>query len=475
MKKEELRDHCRQKKLKVGGKNAALIERLQNASSDILLRLDDDEPVRVQLSLKGSSVRVQLSSAKPIRVPRHLFQKHFYVAYGITYFQSQGCTITGRYTIWDWDFYHVNWRAKNVAMSRATSKANVQIAPPKSEAKEELNARGWIENEEDEYVQCDSPISIRRLSKRTYGEQYVDEFIRYYELSQVNESRSLPMRATAAQKNPIDKHAYEDYDTKCEEIVADMQSNRDLWVDRVEREQWNLNLLLDDLYVIDLDTTEAVEYFETIIMPKFEQEFATCPLQKTRKGFHYFFVRPEGCTHFNKARAYKDEQGNAVEIDCCTIASTGTRGNINVFPSKNKSWVRSIHEYPPQVMTDRLYEYLDKHYNGLKTKAARKTVTGEKRQREEVTLNDTTKFWTDYIAKNSDCPTSSILWSSTTRGRVMAENRKCLADQNHIAEHDNAFIDIMKNESLKYTCKSARCGKSIVITKPSSQWGICNF
>ena len=39
--------------------------------------------------------------AEPIRVPRHLFQKHFYVAYAITYFQSQGCTLTGRYTIWD--------------------------------------------------------------------------------------------------------------------------------------------------------------------------------------------------------------------------------------------------------------------------------------------------------------------------------------------------------------------------------------
>ena len=96
------------------------------------------------------------------------------------------------------------------------------------------------------------------------------------------------MRATAAQKNPIDKHAIEDYDTKCADIVGDMRSNRDLWVDRVERENWNLNLLLDDLYVIDLDTPEAVQYFETIIMPKFEEEFASCPLQKTRKGFHYF-------------------------------------------------------------------------------------------------------------------------------------------------------------------------------------------
>ena len=158
--------------------------------------------------------------------------------------------------------------------------------PMMIEVFQESTAIGWVENEEDEFVQCDSPISRRDLTKRSYGALFVDEFIRYYELSHVNESRSLPMRATAAQKNPIDKHAYEDYDTKCEEIVGGMRSNRDLWVDRVERENWNLNLLLDDLYVIDLDTPEAVNYFETIIMPKFEQEFASCPLQKTRKGFH---------------------------------------------------------------------------------------------------------------------------------------------------------------------------------------------
>ena len=109
MKREELRALCREKQLKLGGNKEALIERLNEASSDLILRLDEDE------------------DAEPIRVPRHLFQKHFYVAYAITYFQSQGCTLTGRYTIWNWDFYHVDWRAKNVALSRATSKANVQI------------------------------------------------------------------------------------------------------------------------------------------------------------------------------------------------------------------------------------------------------------------------------------------------------------------------------------------------------------
>ena len=107
--------------------------------------------------------------------------------------------------------------------------------------------------------------------------------------------------------------------------------------------------------------------------------------------------------------------------------------------------------------------------------AATKTVAGEKRPREELSLDDTNKYWTDYIASQSGCSTSDVTWSSTTRGRVIAENRKCLADSNHIAEHDNAFIDIMKNGSLKYSCKSARCGKTIIIAGPSSQCGICIF
>ena len=33
-----------------------------------------------------------------------------------------------KYTIHDWFGFHVDWRAKYVALSRATSKANVQIA-----------------------------------------------------------------------------------------------------------------------------------------------------------------------------------------------------------------------------------------------------------------------------------------------------------------------------------------------------------
>ena len=184
--------------------------------------------------------------------------------------------------------------------------------------------------------------------------------------------------------------------------------------------------------------------------------------------------RETALTHFNKARAYKNEQGQPIEIDCCTSASTGTRGNINVFPSNNKTWLRSIHEFPPLVMSDRLYQYLDQHYIGLKNKASTKTKPNSNTNHSLVG-NETTKFWTNYIAQESDCPTSAISWSSTTRGRVNAFNRKCLADKSHIAEHDNAFIDIMENGSLKYSCQSARCGHSIVIARPNPKCMVCQF
>eukprot|EP00966_Prymnesium_polylepis_P261667 6044572-Prymnesium_polylepis.1 len=455
MKKKELRLHAKGR-VKIGGTVPELKQRLIEASSDLRLQNMRDPEDQVV-------------------IPRSEFQKYFRVAYCITYYQSQGCTIEEKCTRYDWDAYHVNSRAQYVALSRSTKRADVQIDNSHRQCKnidieedqmeihEDLidnsTPQGWRENEDDKFMQCDPSISIR-----SYGEQFVDEFIRYYDLAKANASRSLPMRATADKKNPIDKHANEDYDSKCTAMIEDMKNNRGIWVDRAKREKWNLNLLVDDLYVIDLDTLEAVEHFDRYIKPKFEEEFATCPLQKTRKGFHYFFVRPEGCTHFNKARAYKDEQGNPVEIDCCTIASTGTRGNTNVFPSKNKVWLRTLHEFPPKVMSQRLYKYLDAHYIGLKNKAATKTI-GEKRQREEVTLNETTEVWTQYIAKESECSTNCVTWSSSTRGRVIAPNRKCLADCNHIAEHDNAFIDILPNGSLKCQCKSARCGKCIVIDK----------
>jgi len=228
---------------------------------------------------------------------------------------------------------------------------------------------GRADGEYRERLHWSLPPPPAAPAEQTHGELFVDEFLRLYDLAVANDSRSLPILATADKKCPIYPHK-EGYDERCATIAAEMRTKRDVWVDRVERNKWNLNLLLDDIYVIDLDTPEAATYFEQHIRPAFADDFERCPMQKTRKGAHYFFLRPEGCTHFNRPRAYAGGDGNALEIDCCTVTSTGTRGNINVYPSTNKVWVRPIHTHPLQLMSPALYARLDEMYVGKRHKRA---------------------------------------------------------------------------------------------------------
>ena len=55
------------------------------------------------------------------------FSSMFYPAFCITVHVSQGCTFDQPYTIYDWDFEHMDETAKYVALSRATSINNIQI------------------------------------------------------------------------------------------------------------------------------------------------------------------------------------------------------------------------------------------------------------------------------------------------------------------------------------------------------------
>ena len=319
--------------------------------------------------------------------------------------------------------------------------------------------QSWVKNE----------ASAIHRKGRGYGELYIYEFIRYYELAQKNGSRSYPIRASATKKQPIDKHAVEGYDVVCGNMVRDMKQNGARWAEMASRAEWNMNLLIDDLYIIDLDTAEAIEFFDTSIRPNFEEELSTCPLQKTKKGFHYFFVRPKGCKHYNGARAYKIGE-KPLQIDCCTVTATGTRGNISVYPSKNKEWIRSIHECPPQVMSDKLYTFLDGMYIGKRTKSQSQRVAGASR----VQLSAEHQYWSEYISKASGCPPKAITWQTPTQGRVQTANRRCLADASHTAEHDNAFLCILQDGDLQYHCLSARCKKTTIIKRSGGNCTMCN-
>jgi ATP-dependent exoDNAse (exonuclease V) alpha subunit len=65
---------------------------------------------------------------RTITIKLNDFHKFFYIGFCITIHASQGETFTEKYTIYDWNFNMFCNRAKYVALSRATSINNIQIA-----------------------------------------------------------------------------------------------------------------------------------------------------------------------------------------------------------------------------------------------------------------------------------------------------------------------------------------------------------
>jgi ATP-dependent exoDNAse (exonuclease V) alpha subunit len=68
-----------------------------------------------------------LDGEREIEIHKDLFHKYFYLGFCITLHSSQGETFKGRYTIYDWDSYCFDDRAKYVGLSRGITKNNIQI------------------------------------------------------------------------------------------------------------------------------------------------------------------------------------------------------------------------------------------------------------------------------------------------------------------------------------------------------------
>lgn len=63
-----------------------------------------------------------------IKFPFATFAKYFYMAFCVTVYASQGCTIAEKYTVHDWNFIYMCARAKYVALSRATDISLIQLS-----------------------------------------------------------------------------------------------------------------------------------------------------------------------------------------------------------------------------------------------------------------------------------------------------------------------------------------------------------
>jgi putative DNA primase/helicase len=140
---------------------------------------------------------------------------------------------------------------------------------------------------------------------------------------------TMPMPLRAQGKSPMFPHA---------EAGAWTWARVEAFVkDTPRHAEWGL--LLDAVVAVDADDAETVAWLESLQDPDVRAALDVCPVQATRKGRHYLFLRPawaddEG--YWDGARQVADRA-----VDLKTRCSTGTRGVLVVAPSANKAWVRA--------------------------------------------------------------------------------------------------------------------------------------
>ena len=306
-------------------------------------------------------------------------------------------------------------------------------------------------------------------------------------------------------KNPIHRHRDVDYDNRCMTMGSEMATS-DKWQSEIESRELNLNILLNNLYILDSDSPAASAYIE-VLKAKFPEDFARCPIQSTSHGMHYFFLRPvEHCDHFNGARAFARTPEDAaefktaspdrkkelkMELDCCTVTSNGTRGNINVWPSSGKQWVRRMGttapgDVMPRQMSTALYCSLDATFIGKRAipapaptrpghvqQSARPAPAQRAAQLPCPIVTPKQQVYVDALVLRSRSTTSgtrsvvpeAITWTSHNQARITTSKcsggrRLCLADDTHIADGDNAVVSIAADGNMVYYCFSAACRRS---------------
>ena len=111
---------------------------------------------------------------------------------------------------------------------------------------------------------------------------------------------------------------------------------------KVQKEAYNVGILLRTILVLDFDDTEEVERW----MSRYEF-LSECPVQQTSKGLHFFMRRTPLCDElalYDKARCFSID-GQVVDVDLKTLCKTGTSGVISVAPSDGKKWLKSLEDH----------------------------------------------------------------------------------------------------------------------------------
>ena len=96
-----------------------------------------------------------------------------------------------------------------------------------------------------------------------------------------------------------------------------------------ENTTWGM-LLGDDLMCLDFDSVEKYEEWN-----KMFSELSSCPLERTKKGYHCYFKNDSN---------YTNKTGLDVNVDLLAIENSGSRRYAVISPSPDKEWINDFVE-----------------------------------------------------------------------------------------------------------------------------------
>ena len=96
-----------------------------------------------------------------------------------------------------------------------------------------------------------------------------------------------------------------------------------------ENTTWGM-LLGDDLMCLDFDSVEKYEEWNKLF-----SELSSCPLERTKKGYHCYFKNDSN---------YTNKTGVDVNVDLLAIENSGTRRYVVIAPSLDKEWINDFVE-----------------------------------------------------------------------------------------------------------------------------------
>lgn len=166
------------------------------------------------------------------------------------------------------------------------------------------------------------------------------------ERTKLGATELMPLKAKG--KSPLFAHAKEGSWTK--EKLEEFE--------RRNPEHGTWGLLLDRLCVVDADDAETVAWLEGQGTSGEVPEMKRCPIQATKKGRHYVFLRPQWADEEGYWDGARQRPESMRKVDLKTRCSTGTRGVLVVSPSEGKRWlpgrapwdVASLEEMPRGLM-----------------------------------------------------------------------------------------------------------------------------